>query len=156
MTLLSYERGISTLGQQMAFAREFAEICQIARENGAATRPMIRQRLAQSWAGLKAMRYLAMRVLEEETGTEALRERLSYKYQWSNWHRDLGQLAMDVMALAGCDLTEGAGKERYERLRQMYLFSPADTIYGGTNEIQLNILAEQGLAMPKEPRGSLS
>lgn len=156
MTLLSYERGISTLGQQMAFAREFADICQIARENGAAERPMIRQRLAQSWAGLKAMRYLAMRVLDEESGTEALRERLSYKYQWSNWHRDLGQLAMDVMALKGCDLTDGAGDERYERLRQMYLFSPADTIYGGTNEIQLNILAEQGLGMPKEPRGSLS
>lgn len=156
MTLLSYERGISTLGQQMAFAREFADICQIARENGAAQRPMIRQRLAQSWAGLKAMRYLAMRVLEEETGTEALRERLSYKYQWSNWHRDLGQLAMDVMALGGCDLSDGASDDRFERLRQMYLFAPADTIYGGTNEIQLNILAEQGLGMPKEPRGSLS
>lgn len=153
MALLSFERGISTLGQQMGFAQELDLICQIAQENGAAQLPGIRHRIARAWAGLRAMRYLAMRVLEETEGAEALRERLSYKYHWSNWHRDLGALAMEVMGLSGNLLS---ADERHERLRQMFLFTPADTIYGGTNEIQLNILAETGLGMPREPRGTLA
>lgn len=152
MALLGFERGISTLGQQMGFAQELELICQIASDNGAAQSPGIRQRIGRAWAGLRAMRYLAIRVLDESEGADALRERLSYKYHWSNWHRDLGALAMDVMGVAGVTSDD----ERHERLRQMFLFTPADTIYGGTNEIQLNILAEQGLGMPKEPRGSLT
>ena len=47
------------------------------------------------------------------------------------------------------------GATSSERLQQMFLFARADTIYGGTNEIQLNIIAEQGLGMPREPRGKL-
>ena len=40
------------------------------------------------------------------------------------------------------------------RLQSMYLFVRADTIYGGTNQIQRNIIAERGLGMPKEPKGA--
>ncbi|MEO3388823.1 acyl-CoA dehydrogenase family protein [Mesorhizobium sp. CAU 1741] len=153
MALLGFERGISTLGQQMAFAQELNLICEIARENGAAHVPELRLRVARAWAGLRAMRYLAMRVLSGDPSGETLRETLGYKYHWSNWHRDLGKLAMDVL---GPDANVVSDDPRHERLRQLFLFSRADTIYGGTNEIQLNIIAEQGLAMPREPRGNLS
>ncbi|MGH8539787.1 MAG: acyl-CoA dehydrogenase family protein, partial [Stenotrophobium sp.] len=37
-------------------------------------------------------------------------------------------------------------------LQQLFFFSRADTIYAGTNEIQLNLIAERGLGMPREPR----
>ncbi|MCB1465167.1 MAG: acyl-CoA dehydrogenase family protein [Nitratireductor sp.] len=153
MALLGFERGISTLGQQMAFAQELELVCQIARENGAAQSSRTRQRIARAWVGLRAMRYLAMRVLAEDTRPEALRERLGYKFHWSNWHRDLGKLAMDVL---GADAGIVSDDPRYERLRQLFLYSRADTIYGGSNEIQLNLIAEQGLGMPREPRGNLT
>jgi alkylation response protein AidB-like acyl-CoA dehydrogenase len=39
------------------------------------------------------------------------------------------------------------------RLQSMYLFTRSDTIYGGTNQIQRNIIAERGLGMPKEAKG---
>jgi alkylation response protein AidB-like acyl-CoA dehydrogenase len=99
------------------------------------------------------MRYLAMRVLAGDTSAEAHRETLGYKYHWSNWHRDLGQLAMDVL---GADGNIVVDDPRRERLQQLFLFSRSDTIYGGTNEIQLNLIAEQGLGMPREPRGNLA
>lgn len=153
MSLLGFERGISTLGQQMAFAQELELVCEIARENGAARSPATRQRIARAWIGLRAMRYLAMRVLSDDPAPEAKRERLGYKYHWSNWHRDLGKLAMDVL---GGEANVVSGDPRHEQLRQLFLFSRADTIYGGTNEIQLNLIAEQGLGMPREPRGGLS
>jgi alkylation response protein AidB-like acyl-CoA dehydrogenase len=38
-------------------------------------------------------------------------------------------------------------------LPRMFLFSRADTIYAGTNQIQRNLIAERALGMPKEPRG---
>lgn len=155
MALLGFERGISTLGQQMSFAQELDLIIEIARENGAAERAAIRQRISYAWTGLRAMRSLALRVLSEDPDAEAelMRERLAYKYQWATWHRDLGALAMDVIGLDGAPVE---GDPRRERLEQMFLFTPADTIYGGTNEIQLNILAEVGLGMPREPRGTLT
>jgi len=152
MALLGFERGISTLGQQMAFAQELELVCEMARENGAAGDPMLRQRLARAWVGLRAMRFFAMRVLAGDTSPEAKREALGYKYHWSNWHRELGELAMDVLGVNG---NVAGGDPRRERLQQVFLFSRADTIYGGSNEIQLNLIAEQGLGMPREPRGSL-
>ncbi|RWA46251.1 hypothetical protein AU476_36755 [Cupriavidus sp. UYMSc13B] len=87
-----------------------------------------------------------------QDGCTALqREALIYKYYWSNWHRDLGQLALDVLGPLANVLD--AGDTRRTRLQQMALFSRADTIYAGTNEIQLNIIAERGLGMPREARG---
>jgi len=152
MALLGFERGISTLGQQMSFAQELELIVEIARETGGVHSPALRQRIARAWVGLRAMRYLAMRVLSDDQTADTRREALGYKYHWSNWHRDLGRLAMDVLALDGNVVGDDP---RRERLQQLFLFSRADTIYGGTNEIQLNIIAEQGLGMPKEPRGKL-
>jgi alkylation response protein AidB-like acyl-CoA dehydrogenase len=40
------------------------------------------------------------------------------------------------------------------RLQQVFLFSRSDTIVAGTNEVQLNIIAERALGMPKEARPS--
>ncbi|WP_378951468.1 acyl-CoA dehydrogenase family protein [Mesorhizobium sp. ANAO-SY3R2] len=152
MALLGFERGISTLGQQMGFQQELDLIVEIAKENGSDRSPLIRQRVARAWVGLRAMRYLAMRVLSDEPSADTRREALGYKYHWSNWHRDLGRLAMDVLRMDANVVTDDP---RRERLQQMFLFARADTIYGGTNEIQLNIIAEQGLNMPREQRGKL-
>ena len=150
MGLLEAERGVSTLGQQMRFAYEFDLIVRAAKRNGAAKDPAIRQRIAQAWVGLRALRYNALRMLAGAETTALPREALVFKYGWSNWHRDLGKLAADVL---GAEADIVSDDPAIRPLQQLFFFSRADTIYAGTNEIQLNLIAERGLGMPKEPRG---
>lgn len=151
MGLLGFERGVSTLGQQMQFQNELNQVIEIAKENGSAKDPVIRQRIADAHAGLKIMRYNSMRTLSGDAGDGTLqKEALMYKLFWATWHRDLGELAMDVMG-AECEILDG-GPYELTRLQSMYLFVRSDTIYGGTNQIQRNIIAERGLGMPREPK----
>ncbi|PLW70424.1 acyl-CoA dehydrogenase family protein [Pseudohalioglobus lutimaris] len=152
MGLLGFERGVSTLGQQMQFQNELDQVVELARKNGAGQDPTIRQRIARAHAELKIMRYNAMRMLSGQSGSDGSlqKEALIYKLFWATWHRSLGELAMDVMG-PECEILEG-GPYELSRLQSMYLFVRSDTIYGGTNQIQRNIIAERGLGMPKEPR----
>jgi len=150
MALLGFERGISTLGQQMHFWHELELVVAQARASGAADDPAIRQRLAQSWIGLRVMRYNALRMLADAEDGRLRPEALIYKYYWSNWHRALGELAMDVLGEEGRLVQQD---EARRRLQQVFFFSRADTIYAGTNEIQLNLIAERALGLPREPRG---
>ncbi|WP_298450609.1 acyl-CoA dehydrogenase family protein [uncultured Marinobacter sp.] len=151
MTLLGFERGVSTLGQQMQFQNELNELIRLARSNGAARNPNIRQRLAEAHTGLRLMRYNAMRMLSdtEDAGSES--SALVYKLHWSSWHRNLGALAMDVLG-PEAEMLESA-PYNLTRMQSLFLFTRADTIYGGTNQIQRNIIAERGLGMPKEAKG---
>ncbi|MFT3791206.1 MAG: acyl-CoA dehydrogenase family protein [Rudaea sp.] len=147
MALLGFERGVSTLGQQMRFRHELDTIIAVARANGAARDASIRARIAQAWAGLRAMRCNSLRMLAGDADTDARRAALVYKYYWSNWHRDLGKLAADVL---GTDADRMREDDAGRRLQQLFYFSRADTIYAGSNEIQLNIIAERALGMPRE------
>lgn len=149
MGLLDAERGVSTLGQQMRFAYELDLLIKAAKRNGQAGNPQIRQRIAQAWCGLRVMRYNALRMLAGEA-TDLGREALIFKYYWSNWHRELGKLAADVL---GPEADVISDDPAIRPLQQLFFFSRADTIYAGTNEIQLNLIAERGLGMPKEMRG---
>ncbi|MNO49382.1 Acryloyl-CoA reductase (NADH) [compost metagenome] len=150
MALLGFERGVSTLGQQMQFRNELDEIIRIARTNGADRDPLLRQRLAQAWAGLKVLRYNSLRMLSGSQDGSLRREAMIYKLAWSTWHLELGKLAMDVLG-PQAEILDGAPYE-LSRLQSMFLFTRADTIYGGSNEIQRNIIAERALGMPHEPR----
>lgn len=150
MGTLAFERGASTLGQQMSFNNELEQIIEIAKKNGKAKDPVMRQRIAQAWIGLRLQRYNALRMLSGDEGGVPGRESMITKLFWATWHRDLGKLAMDVMG-AHSEITEGA-PYRLNALQRMYLFTRSDTIYAGSNEIQRNIISERALGMPREPR----
>jgi alkylation response protein AidB-like acyl-CoA dehydrogenase len=151
MGLLAFERGVSTLGQQMGFRNELDTIIDAAKANGSARDPLIRQRLASAEIGLRLMRYGALRMLSNSDHSRIDGAALTYKIQWATWRRNLGELAMDVLGQAG-EIADGDAYE-WDTLPNLYLFSRADTIYGGTNQIQRNLIAERGLSLPREPRG---
>ena len=150
MALLGFERGVSTLGQQMQFQNELDEVVRIARANGAAQDPVLRQRIAQAWSGLRVLRYNSLRMLSGVQDGSLRPEATIYKLAWSTWHVALGKLAMDVLG-PEAELLAGAPYE-LTRLQALFLFTRADTLYGGSNEIQRNIIAERALGMPREAR----
>ena len=159
MGTLAFERGASTLGQQLSFRNELDTIVAAARANGRIDDPMIRQRLADAHAGLEVMRWNTLRVLSKAEGADLPREAMITKLYWSNWHRDLGELAMDVLGmealLAEQDVApEDRHGEGYEltALQRLFLFTRSDTIYAGSNEIQRNIIGERALGLPPEPK----
>lgn len=161
MGTLQFERGVSTLGQQIRYARELSGLVDLAGRTGAGNDPLIRERLARAWVGLQAMRSYALATMDDETQTGgpqsthwiadigAGRDSVS-KLLWANWHRDLGELAMAIKGASGLVLDGG----EFDEWQRLFLFSRADTIYGGSNEVQRNIIAERVLGLPREARGS--
>ena len=71
------------------------------------------------------------------------------KLIWAQWHQRLGELAVDV---AGAAATLAGPGYELDNARRLFLYTRADTIYGGSNEIQRNVIAERGLGLPREPR----
>jgi len=153
MGLLAFERGVSTLGQQMGFRNELDEVIAAAKATGAAKDPLIRQRIAKAEIGLQLMRYGAMRMLSNTDYSKIDGAALTYKIQWASWRRGLGELAMDIIGQSG-EVADGDAYE-WSVLPNLFLYSRSDTIYGGTNQIQRNLIAERGLGMPREPRGDV-
>ncbi|WP_433253884.1 acyl-CoA dehydrogenase family protein [Streptosporangium sp. CA-135522] len=147
MATLGYERGASTLGQQIGFQREFAQVVETARRTGAAEDPVLRDRLVQSWLELQIMRLNALRTMTSLSAGEPGPEVSIGKLYWSEWHRRLGELAQAVQGREGL-VADGPPYELND-LQRLYLFSRADTIYAGSSEIQRNIIAERTLGLPK-------
>jgi alkylation response protein AidB-like acyl-CoA dehydrogenase len=152
MGTLSFERGVSTLAQQMSFANELRAIVAAAEANGLIHDPDIRQRLAHAHIGLRLMRYSALRMLSsaESAAGKLSNEAYTYKIFWASWRKKLGVLALDVLGPRG-EIAAGPSYE-WDLLPRLFLASRADTIYGGTNQIQRNIIAERALGLPRESR----
>ena len=149
MATLAIERGVSTLGQQLAFQREFEAMLATARSTGAIDDPDIGARIVEAWAGLEVMRYTALATLARTSEAASGTEPSVNKLIWAQWHQRLGELAVDVSG-AGATLA-GPGYE-LDNAQRLFLYTRADTIYGGSNEIQRNVIAERGLGLPREPR----
>jgi acyl-CoA dehydrogenase len=150
MGLLSFERGASTLGQQFAFERELQEIIELAVRSGRARDARFRQRLADAHTRLEIMRWNSLRMLTHADQPELSGAAYIAKLYWARLHRDLGELHIDALGADGL-VTEGAPYELRAGQRA-FLYTRADTIYGGSNQIQRNIIGERALGLPAEPR----
>ncbi|NGO69126.1 acyl-CoA dehydrogenase family protein, partial [Streptomyces boncukensis] len=168
--LLARERGVSTLVQQIGFAAELDEVLRLALRSGAARRdPVLRDQLIRAWAELKTMRWNALSTLGADPreglrsppGDGACADRDDpgapsvAKLLWAGWHQRLGELAMRVRgAAAALGPADWSPESPYEldAWQRLFLFSRADTLYGGSDEIQRGILAQRVLGLPREAR----
>jgi alkylation response protein AidB-like acyl-CoA dehydrogenase len=170
MTTLGFERGSSATTGYRRFEREYDNIVEKARANGRIQDPLIRQRLMRQWSDIQIMRINGLRTLtaalhdRKDLGTATLGA--TNKMFWSETHRTTMELAIDILGMEGQILTgkpgeefvPGMGKREAARdypvsaLQAAFFFSRSETIWGGTAQIQRNIVGERILGLPKEPK----
>jgi len=149
MLLLSFERGSSAIGQYTRFRAEFDAIAKLARERGRSKDPALRQRLADVVVNLETLRLHSWHILTKvQQGEQLGFESSMTKLQWSETHQDLGEVFMDVVGYAGQEVP-GLPTADLDPLTELFLWSRSETIWGGSSQVQRNIVAEHVLGLPR-------
>jgi alkylation response protein AidB-like acyl-CoA dehydrogenase len=163
MTILGYERGENTATEVIRFEAELARLAALARAYGRDTDPVVRQRLARCYTTVKIMRLLGDQVLAALlAGRPPGPEASITKLLWSEHHKVLTELAMDVLGPHGlvpegpAPLTvfgpdDGRAPNTTASWSTIFLNARAGTIYAGTSQVQRTIIGERVLGLPKEP-----
>ncbi|MFN2593588.1 MAG: acyl-CoA dehydrogenase family protein [Actinomycetota bacterium] len=152
MTTLLHERG--TLGFALTARLEvlFRKLVQLAKERsngqGPATDPVIRDRIAQHWIDLQALRFTNYRALTKlmQTGVPGPEGSVA-KLHWSETNQRLTKLALEVEGSTARLDGDDAGWNGFWQYQQ--LRSRGNTIEAGTSEILRNIIAERVLGLPR-------
>jgi len=169
-TTLGFERGQSATTGYRRFQDEWKQMVAEATANGASDDAIIRQRLALYFTKIQIIRINGLRTL---TATYTGRKDPSIaalgatnKMLWSEMHTEAMELALDIFG-AGAMLADvgpasgswpaalrGQGKGTYKvsPMLSTFFFSRSETIWGGTSQIQRNIVGERVLGLPKEPK----
>ena len=169
---LGFERGMSATTGHRRFEEEFRRMVAMAEANGTIGDPIVRQGLARYWSKIQILRINGLRNLtaavtkKRDLGTAALGA--TNKMFWSEMHQEAMDLAIDIAGADGM-LTDVAppdgswpatmrakGREGYDVSPMMsaYFFSRSETIWGGSSQIQRNIVGEKVLGLPREPKPS--
>jgi alkylation response protein AidB-like acyl-CoA dehydrogenase len=173
-TTLAHERGMSATTGYRRFEEEFALMVDAARERGRLADPLLRQALTTYYTKIQILRINGLRSLSaavqgrKDPGVGALGA--TNKMFWSEMHRDAMEVALDVygaealLSTVGPEGTSWPGNQRH-RGREAYpvssmvsafFFSRSETIWGGSAEIQRNIVGERVLGLPREPKPATS
>ncbi|NQV96909.1 MAG: hypothetical protein HQ486_03865 [Acidimicrobiaceae bacterium] len=169
---LAFERGMSATTGYRRFEEEYKLFVEQARLNGAIKNATVRQRLMQYYSKIQILRYNGLRSLgstlagTKDMGVVALGA--SNKMFWSEMHQSAMELALDIYGPYSMLIDTGPvvgtwpGALRDKRragypasaMMSSFFFSRSETIWGGTSQIQRNIVGERVLALPKEPKSA--
>ncbi|MCU1389586.1 MAG: acyl-CoA dehydrogenase [Ilumatobacteraceae bacterium] len=147
MGTLGQERALTTLPMILGFRYEVEAAIDTARRRGSAGDPVVRQQLARAHTGMEIIRWTNYRMLTSLMRNGRLGPESSVaKLMWAGWHREMGELAMRLEGIQS-DLV-GVDYE-LTTTQLTALNARAETIYGGSNEVQRNIVGERALGLPK-------
>jgi alkylation response protein AidB-like acyl-CoA dehydrogenase len=164
MTLLGFERGEAALYAPIRFRDELHRLTDLIRERGLETDPDIRCRLAWCHVQVEQLRCHGVRTIAQlVNGEEPGPMAAPFKLLWSEYHKAVTTLAMDVLGLDGLTptgrtspnwhQTDDAGAPNTSgSWASVYLNSRAGTIYAGSSQVQRSIVGELLLGLPKEPK----
>jgi alkylation response protein AidB-like acyl-CoA dehydrogenase len=136
-------------GQAFA-ARGFGLMRRLAEQQGVNGTAVIRQRLAELFSLEQISRYTMLRAkAAAKSGRGPGPESSTGKLQISRITRLSRDLGLSILGPGGTLMGQDAPSGGV--IQELALFSPAPSIYGGTDEIQKNIIGERVLGLPKEP-----
>jgi alkylation response protein AidB-like acyl-CoA dehydrogenase len=160
-SLLGLERGDEAATNPVLFHAELDRLIEMAKDMGRLGDPVVRDRIAAAFIRVETMRFLGYRILTGVLSTGALGPEASIaKLYWSEYHRDVTRLAVEVLG-ARAMVVEGRPPAREYRADDpgapnetgswvgVLYNAVAGTIYAGTSEVQRNILAERVLGLPR-------
>ena len=167
---LTHERGMSATTGYRRFEQELDLMTAEAKRNGRIADPVVRQGLARYYSKIQILRINGLRGLsatvtgKKDLGVTVLG--VTNKMFWSEMHRDAMELALDIFGPASMLIDtqpEGGGWPAVARAKgrpgyhtssmmSAFFFSRSETIWGGTAEIQRNIVGERVLGLPREPK----
>ncbi|MBU6316388.1 MAG: acyl-CoA dehydrogenase, partial [Acidobacteria bacterium] len=167
---LAFERGMSATTGYRRFEEEYKLMVAAARANGTIDDPTVRQRLMVFHTKVQILRINGLRSLSnalagvKDPGIAALGA--TNKMFWTEMHKEAMELALDIHGAASMLVDTGAasgswpGTAREKRrpgypvsaMMSAFFFSRSETIWGGTSQIQRNIVGERVLGLPKEPQ----
>jgi alkylation response protein AidB-like acyl-CoA dehydrogenase len=169
---LAFERGMSATTGYRRFEEEYKLMVAAAADKGVLDDSGVRQELMRFYSKILILRVNGLRSLSatltgsKDLGVMALGA--TNKMFWSEMHKAAMELAVDIHGAEGMLVDAGAGNSwpgtAREKRREGYpvspmvsafFFSRSETIWGGTSQIQRNIVGERVLGLPKEPLPAL-
>lgn len=152
MTTLGSERGGSATTRHIVFRDQFWDTVEELRRRGKTADPLVRQLLAWAYTHVEILRYQGLELMSSiQSGAGSGAEGASslHKILWSEYQQRFAEKVINLLGPEALVVTEDYELNEWQ---QVFLTSRSDTIWGGTAQIQRNILAERALGLPKEPR----
>lgn len=164
MTLLGFERGAGATTDAIRFQNDLDRLFALAKERGRNNEPRIRELLAWCYSRVAIMRYRGYQTLTKFLkGNHPGADAAVAKLVWSEYFQRYTELAVEIL---GMDALAPSGAGAGNALQTADVGTPntsqawvetalsarAATIYAGTSQVQRNIIGEQLLGLPKEPR----
>jgi alkylation response protein AidB-like acyl-CoA dehydrogenase len=164
MALLGFERGVTATTDAIRFRADLDRLLALARERGLTADPRIRERLAWCHGRVEVMRFRGYQALTRSlAGHRPGPESAISKIIWSEYAQAYTELAMEILGpeavtMAGqrtgglLQMPEHGTENSARSWVETFMSARAGTIYAGSSQVQRNIIGEQLLGLPKEPR----
>lgn len=151
-TTLANERGGSATTQHLTHRADFHQLVDAARSAGRTSDPLVRQHLAWAYTHVELMRFSGLRLLANlAAGHDPGPASSINKMFWSEYQRHNSAVAMNIVGPESLVFGESGHGYRPNRWAAAFLGARSHTIWGGTAEIQRNIVGERVLGLPREP-----
>jgi alkylation response protein AidB-like acyl-CoA dehydrogenase len=148
MGSLAHERGGLWVQGVATCAHALDDLIAMVSKRGLDGDPTVRRRLAHAYAQVQSLRALGYKGFSSFAQGSSAPEHSYLKLATSELGKHLFELGMDLLGPYGA-VTDPARGEQSGRWVHSYFMSFANTIAGGSSEIQRNIIAERILGLPR-------